>query len=988
MGSSVDYDAVALLLVFVVVLVITLAGLFVLRSVQRSRIALNALAKNVEILKQSAAMVSQHYYPADAIGSPERSPNSPKRRTSTSSLHQDIVWAAPKLIEQFPVLTDDNQEIGMSQENVEWALLHPLVKEVMRINGHRFSLDRRSKVEAQHIMDLFDYAKTGLIPARMFLWGLGIDDPTVVAEVKEQDLPHEDRLLRLFPAVSADGQYETEMSAEQVALALIDPYVMEVMGRFGHRFNQRGVGAVDVDDVMLLFDTDKTGSVATRLFLWGLGVDNPPTAKSARMKEPSTRDKNAPIINDFKNLLKVFHTMDIDGDGSVSMGEMQVALQRPEFQRVMDRLGMTDIQLLTRLDRNGDGVITVMEFLDAMGPIVDELGLQDDVVQLSAHVEIKRKEPLIKDAKNLFKAFQGMDVDGDGAVNREELEGTVSQPMFARILREAKLDTAELMVRLDANQDNSISIMEFLNGMGKLLDDLGLQSEAEALATQIEAKAKKAKRYAFRRSSQPVDETIRRSIQKGSIKTLVSQFNTNDGPAPRPAPRSRPISLAELREEAERKPPQPDAAGPVEPWSSGGIRWRGRQKKADAGQIGSAFRPQLGLPRPLLVDGSPSLAPGGRPLLEVEDDDEWLEEDGPFGFDDDVGPAIRVSESEAVAAFNTATATVAEAAGAEQADKTLQAAKTAAAERRDQEDEAARAAVALAAKQEAAAITLQAVARGHLARKLARGKLETARELAGLFEACSLMNIHDGRVSRAVLMAEAVSRDALLAEIDIVNLIEGLNVNSQGEVSLVDFVRGMEEVVVAFGGKAKASELLGQLAAKQQEELAAEREAERIESERMERSLQLERAADRMRAEQRAERAAKAKAEQQAAADAVKSRINLARDVARQASGGTETGKDVGDGQIFMAFQTMDIDGDGKVTRAEFEQAAIKPVVAMALARTGLQAGELMDRLDTSGNGTLEVIELLRGMKLLTKDGGLPPAAGPKLAGQIGGSRP
>jgi Ca2+-binding EF-hand superfamily protein len=138
-----------------------------------------------------------------------------------------------------------------------------------------------------------------------------------------------------------------------------------------------------------------------------------------------------------------------------------------EFFQGLKALGTSSFEQLTRaqvhaftqrLDKDGNGQVSLVEFMQAMG--------QD----YSAHLALKLKRLLEKAEElgaSLADCFAKWDVDGGGSISTAELEvglrslpGGVFGAMSAR-------DMTKLMKRIDADGSGEISLPEIYDFIGR-----------------------------------------------------------------------------------------------------------------------------------------------------------------------------------------------------------------------------------------------------------------------------------------------------------------------------------------------------------------------------------------------------------------------------------------------------------------------------------------------------------------------------------------
>lgn len=133
-----------------------------------------------------------------------------------------------------------------------------------------------------------------------------------------------------------------------------------------------------------------------------------------------------------KDLREQFVAMDINGDGLLTVKELQDG---------MAKAGMTEIpadlaQIIKEVDSNGSGSIDYTEFLAAT---LDRQKYQQEDV--------------------CWAAFRVFDRDGNGKISKDELTKVLADGAVAAV---AQRDIAELLKDVDANGDGEIDFQEFM----------------------------------------------------------------------------------------------------------------------------------------------------------------------------------------------------------------------------------------------------------------------------------------------------------------------------------------------------------------------------------------------------------------------------------------------------------------------------------------------------------------------------------------------
>ena len=227
--------------------------------------------------------------------------------------------------------------------------------------------------------------------------------------------------------------------------------------------NERTVSAV-VASVMSAADTNGDGQVSFREFLGAFEkdpkvLDLPIMAAAARMETAQRRMEALLCEHDLRNLARVFLFLDKNGDGFLQPAELRGAMleefaaAHPEWPQ--ERLHATVEALLQAADVNGDGRLSLDEFIDAFldGHYVLPPRYIRDVVMATSR-------PLTDEEVSQIKAlFQSIDVNSDGFVTGSELINSLT-PVVGRATAEAVCGA--IMLVADENQDGRLTLNEFL----------------------------------------------------------------------------------------------------------------------------------------------------------------------------------------------------------------------------------------------------------------------------------------------------------------------------------------------------------------------------------------------------------------------------------------------------------------------------------------------------------------------------------------------
>eukprot|EP00427_Karlodinium_veneficum_P025083 CAMPEP_0169112074 /NCGR_PEP_ID=MMETSP1015-20121227/27431_1 /TAXON_ID=342587 /ORGANISM="Karlodinium micrum, Strain CCMP2283" /LENGTH=531 /DNA_ID=CAMNT_0009174067 /DNA_START=52 /DNA_END=1647 /DNA_ORIENTATION=+ len=134
-----------------------------------------------------------------------------------------------------------------------------------------------------------------------------------------------------------------------------------------------------------------------------------------------------------KSLREAFIALDADGDGLLTMAEMQAGMTNSGFKEIPSDLQ----EIISQVDSNRSGVIDYTEFLAAT--ISKKLYVQEDVC---------------------WKAFSVFDQNGDGMISKEELQKVLHDSTVEEELGAQRIEV--LMKEVDANGDGMIDFDEFM----------------------------------------------------------------------------------------------------------------------------------------------------------------------------------------------------------------------------------------------------------------------------------------------------------------------------------------------------------------------------------------------------------------------------------------------------------------------------------------------------------------------------------------------
>eukprot|EP01116_Phalansterium_solitarium_P002973 TRINITY_DN1334_c1_g1_i1.p1 TRINITY_DN1334_c1_g1~~TRINITY_DN1334_c1_g1_i1.p1 ORF type:complete len:404 (-),score=116.28 TRINITY_DN1334_c1_g1_i1:203-1414(-) len=171
----------------------------------------------------------------------------------------------------------------------------------------------------------------------------------------------------------------------------------------------------------------------------------------------------------------IFDEMDDDGDGSVTLGEFRVAMEkRGSVLREMlphEAAPVRQLQydgLFRHIDTNADGLLTFPELLNLVYPYANPRDMQQ-MLSLAEPADQKPRQAAnandlsdeqIDEIRSLFALY---DADGDGELTLEEFRAATMG--MSQISRE---DVKKMMQTMDDNGDMVLTCDEFLKGMSRL----------------------------------------------------------------------------------------------------------------------------------------------------------------------------------------------------------------------------------------------------------------------------------------------------------------------------------------------------------------------------------------------------------------------------------------------------------------------------------------------------------------------------------------
>ena len=136
-----------------------------------------------------------------------------------------------------------------------------------------------------------------------------------------------------------------------------------------------------------------------------------------------------------------FLALDLDGNGDISVDELDKLLRSMKRKLRMSETEIT--RLVRQTDENGDGTVSVDEFLNMVEKGNNKNAIHKELIQRSG----------------VRKAFQKYDADGSGTITRDEFRKIV-EDKYQTTLRPGQVD--KLMEQADKDNSGQIDYDEFL----------------------------------------------------------------------------------------------------------------------------------------------------------------------------------------------------------------------------------------------------------------------------------------------------------------------------------------------------------------------------------------------------------------------------------------------------------------------------------------------------------------------------------------------
>ena len=247
----------------------------------------------------------------------------------------------------------------------------------------------------------------------------------------------------------------------------------------------------------------------------------------------------------FSDMRKAFQYVDLDGSGTLDRSEIERALHLWGLPMEPAKLDA----LMAMCDTTGEGEISYEEFCYALArdkALRTTLANQEGRKRVKAtKAEASAAETLhnAREALNtrfsdMHKAFQYVDVDGSGTLDRHELERALQ--LWGVPLSEEKID--QLWSDIDTNANGEISYAEFVNALARdtAVDMLapagptGLQLTKEQKQTKKHLLAAEdafsAKFTDMRKAFKYVDLDNSGTVDRGELENALKTWNIQMSP--------------------------------------------------------------------------------------------------------------------------------------------------------------------------------------------------------------------------------------------------------------------------------------------------------------------------------------------------------------------------------------------------------------------------------------------------------------------------
>jgi calcium-dependent protein kinase len=171
-------------------------------------------------------------------------------------------------------------------------------------------------------------------------------------------------------------------------------------------------------------------------------------------------------------LKELFASMDLDGDGSITVQELSTVLSSKGAKLPQEEIE----QLMALADMNGNKSLDYLEFVGA-----------------AMHVHKLQQE------EYLIEVFRAFDEDNSGFISREELEHALKKGSSKFSNQELQQDIAKVLLECDQDKDGRIDYAEFVSMM--LPKDEVSQSKAATFAAHYAQQQKQQQQQLLQKAA-------------------------------------------------------------------------------------------------------------------------------------------------------------------------------------------------------------------------------------------------------------------------------------------------------------------------------------------------------------------------------------------------------------------------------------------------------------------------------------------------------
>jgi len=175
----------------------------------------------------------------------------------------------------------------------------------------------------------------------------------------------------------------------------------------------------------------------------------------------------------------IFEAVDADKSGSVNKDELTAALQADQnLGALIKEAGLNDVFfVLNQLDTNENHCVSWGEFKGALKKAAEE-----EVVE-NGHIAAATRLAEEKALAQLRAIFDGLDADGDGAVDKTEFQARLEKDgeddSLGRVIEQASLNPEwSVLECLDTNKDGRVTWDEFEAHLRKAAIEVVLEDMA------------------------------------------------------------------------------------------------------------------------------------------------------------------------------------------------------------------------------------------------------------------------------------------------------------------------------------------------------------------------------------------------------------------------------------------------------------------------------------------------------------------------------